>query len=46
MGNRGGGAVRRNRRGQLKETRHGTPHMLCWKPAELERRKARAARPR
>lgn len=44
MGNRGGGQVRRDRRGRLKETRHGTPHMHCWRPASLGRRLARPAR--
>lgn len=44
MGNRGGGAVRKDRRGRLKETRHGTAHMVCWRPAELGRRLARPRR--
>lgn len=44
MGNRGGGVMRKDRRGRLKETRHGTAHMLSWRPASLGRRLARPPR--
>lgn len=44
MGNRGGGVVRKDRRGRLKEARHGTPRMVSWRPPELGRRMARPRR--
>ncbi len=33
MGNRGGGAVRADQKGRMKEARHGTKHFMTWHPA-------------
>ncbi len=44
MGNRGGGAVRANKRGQMKDTRHGTKRFITWKPARAARPSARRAK--
>lgn len=51
MGSVDKGVARLDRRGRLKEARHGTRHFTTWRPAELERAlvrrgKARAARGR